>query len=138
MFVNLYGGNNGQSLNNLQYYKYMDAVASNSNSLDPQKLPPTERAAYYHSLRVHLQIIVWKKLLNGHDDLNPQQWGWRLDGGVLIPIMTDLDAAPERLLEFVRCKCKLTSKTLVETMHVLVEKWFEVCNSLWGLSRREL
>ena len=44
VFVNLYGGKNGQSLNNLRYYKYiMDAVASNSNSLDPQKLPPTER-----------------------------------------------------------------------------------------------
>ena len=110
VFVNLYGGKNGQSLNNLQYYKYMDAVASNSTYLDPQKLPPTERAAYFHSLRVHLQIIVWKRLSNGHDDLNPQQWGWKLDGGALIPIMTDLDAAPERLLKFVRCKCKLTSK----------------------------
>ena len=69
-----------------------------------------ERAAYYHSLRVHLQIIVWKKLLNGYDDLNPQQWGWRFDGGVLIPITTELDAAPDRLLKLVRCKCKLTSK----------------------------
>ena len=73
VFVNLYDGKNGQSLNNLRYYKYTDTVASNINSLDPQKLPSTERAAYYHSLRVHLQIIVWKKLLNGYDDLNPQQ-----------------------------------------------------------------
>ena len=110
VFVNLYGGKNGQPLNNLRYYKYMDAVASNSTYLDPQKLPPTERAAYFHSLRVHLQIIVWKRLSNGHDDLNPQQWGWKLDGGALIPIMTDLDAAPGRLLKFVRCKCKLISK----------------------------
>ena len=31
-------------------------MASNSTSLDPQKLPPIERAVYYHSLRVHLQI----------------------------------------------------------------------------------
>ena len=110
VFVNLYGGKNGQPLNNLRYYKYMDAVASNSTYLDLQKLPPTERAAYFHSLRVHLQIIIWKRLSNGHDDLNPQQWGWKLDRGVLIPIMTDLDAAPERLLKFVQCKCKLTSK----------------------------
>ena len=48
----------------------MDAVASNGTYLDPQKLQPTERAAYFHSLRVHLQIIVWKRLSNGHDDLN--------------------------------------------------------------------
>ena len=34
----------GQSY--LRYCKYMDAVASNCTSLDPQKLPPIERAAY--------------------------------------------------------------------------------------------
>ena len=88
----------------------MDAITSNSTSLDPQKLPPTERAAYYHSLRVYLQIQVWERLSIRDDDLDPQQWGWRLDGSVLIPIMTDLDAAPKSLLKFVRCKCKLTSK----------------------------
>ena len=60
-------------VNNLRYYKYMDAVASNSTYLDPQKLSPTERVAYFHSLRVHLQIIVWKRQSNEHDDLNPQQ-----------------------------------------------------------------
>ena len=66
--------------------------------------------------------MLWKRLLNEHDDLDPQQWGWRLDRDVLRPIMSDLDAAPDSLLKFVRCKCKLTSKTLVEPTHVLVEK----------------
>ena len=107
MFANLYGGKTGHSLNNLRYYKYMDAVASNSTSLDPQNLLPTERAAYYHGLRVHLQIIIWKRLSNRHNDLNPQQWDWRLDDGVLIPIIA---AAPETLLKIVQCKCKITSK----------------------------
>ena len=103
-------GKKEESLRNLRYYKYMDMVASNSTSLDPQKLPPTERAAFYHSLRVYLQIMLWKRLLNEHDDLDPQQWGWRLDRDVLRPIMTNLDAAPDSLLKFVRCKCKLSSK----------------------------
>jgi len=64
VFVILYGGKREESLNSLRYYKYMymDAVASNSMSLDPQKLPPTERAAYFHGLRAHLQIILWKTL----------------------------------------------------------------------------
>jgi len=97
VFVILYGGKREESLNSLRYYKYMDVVASNSMSLDPQKLPPTERAAYYHDLRIHLQIILWKTLANSHEDLDPQQWGWRLDWDVLSPIMTDLDAAPENL-----------------------------------------
>ena len=42
--------------------------------------------------------------------LDPLQWGWRLDGTVFTSVMTDLAAAPESLLKFVRCKCKLSSK----------------------------
>ena len=42
--------------------------------------------------------------------MDPKQWGWKLDGTVLVPVMTDLDPAPESLLKFVRCKCKLSSK----------------------------
>ena len=70
----------------------------------------TARAAFFHSLRVHLQVILWKKFVNDHDDLNPEQWGWKLDGTMFAPIMTDLAAAPENLQKFVRCKCKLSSK----------------------------
>ena len=110
VFISMYGGKCRDSLNGLRYAKFMEMVASSRTSIDPQKLPPTERAAYFHSLRVHLQVILWKKLVNDHDDLNPEQWGWKLDGTVFAPIMTDLAAAPESLLKFVRCQCKLSSK----------------------------
>ncbi len=109
VFVIMCGGKKSDSLNSLRYAKFMEMVTSSKSSLDPQKLPPTERAAYFHSLRVHLQVILWRKLTN--NDLDPQQWGWKLDGTVLVPIMTDLAAAPESLLKFVRCKCKLTSRS---------------------------
>ena len=26
----------------------------------PEELPPTPRAAYYHSLQVHLQVVTWE------------------------------------------------------------------------------
>ena len=107
-FVMMYGGKKNDSLNCLRYAKFMEMITSSKSSLDPQKLPPTERAAYYHSLRVHLQVILWRDLANS--DLDPEQWGWKLDGTVLVPVMTDQAAAPENLLKFVRCKCKLTSK----------------------------
>ena len=75
-----------------------------TGNIDPQKLPPTEGAAHYHSLRVHLQVIsyacAWKKLTS--DDLDPKQWGWKLDGKVLSPIMIDINATPENL-KFVQC-----------------------------------
>ena len=107
-FAIMYGGKKSDSLNSLRYAKYMEMVTSRKSSLAPQKLPPTERAAHFHSLRVHLQVVLWRNLAT--HDLDPRQWGWRLDGTVLAPVMTDQDAAPESLLKFVRCKCKLTSK----------------------------
>ena len=79
-----------------------------TGNIDPQKLPPTERAAHYHSLRVHLQVIIWEKLTI--DEFDPKQWGWKLNRNTLSPIMTDINVAPENLLKFVRCKCKLSSK----------------------------
>ena len=107
LFVVMYGGKREDSLNSLRYAKFMEMISSKT-SLDPQKLPPTERAAHFHSLRVHLQVILWRKLRN--DELDHKHWGWKLKGTVLTPVMTDLDAAPESLLKFVRCKCKLSSK----------------------------
>ena len=71
----------------------MQPVSSSKASLDPQKLPPTERAAHDHSLRVHLQVMIWKKLSN--NNLDPKQWGWKLEGSVFAPIMTDLAEAPD-------------------------------------------
>ena len=113
LFVITYGGKQEDSLNSLRYIKFMEMVSSSKASLDPQKLPPTERAAHYHSLRVHLQVIIWKKLSNNR--LNPKQWGWKLEGSAFTPTMTDLNAAPDNLLKFVRCKCKLSSKNPCST-----------------------
>ena len=107
LFVIVYGGKKEDSLNTLRYAKFMEMIVS-TKKLDPYKLPPTARAAYYHSLRVHLQVILWKEL--AVNSLNPTLWGWKLDGSMLHPVMTDIDPAPESLLKFVRCKCKLTTR----------------------------
>ena len=88
--------------------------------LDPQKLPPTERASYYHSLQVHCQVIIWIKL--NLDALDPRLWGWTLQDNEYSLVQTDKDVAPENLLKFVRCKCKLTSKNPCEQILVLVVK----------------
>ena len=102
LFVIVFGGKWSDPLNTLRYAKYMEMVASAEN-IDPQKLPPTTRAAHYHSLRVHLQVILWKELTD------PLIWGWKLYSSKLQPIMTDLEPAPESLLKFVCCKCKLST-----------------------------
>ena len=74
-------------------------MVSSVKTINPQKLPSTARAAHYHSLRVHLQVILWKQLTT--HSLDPLQWGWKLDGSKLQPIMTDLESGPESLHKFV-------------------------------------
>ena len=107
LFVHLYGGKQTDSLNSLRYAKFME-MASCGKTLEPERLPLTERAAFFHSLRVHHQVILWRELSN--KELDPMQWGWKLDGKMLMPIMTDLDPAPDNMLKFIRCKCKVSSR----------------------------
>ena len=40
---------------NIQHSKYMAIVATQTEA-EPENLPPTVRATYYHALRVHLQV----------------------------------------------------------------------------------
>ena len=51
--------------------KFLEMVSS--KAFDPRKLPPTEKAAHFHSLRVPLQVMLWKLT---HEDLqlDPEQW----------------------------------------------------------------
>ena len=46
---------------------------ANKTSHGPPRVPPTERSGYFHSLRVHLQVTLWRKFTN--NDLNLKVWG---------------------------------------------------------------
>ena len=61
-FIVSYNGNENDTLERLRYNQFMEMAATSNTTLKPQNLPPSERAAYYHSLRVHLQVIQWKSL----------------------------------------------------------------------------
>ena len=58
LFCLLYGGTKTDTLTSLRYARYMTMMAK-SNKVMPQRLPPTERATHYHSLRVHFQVGRW-------------------------------------------------------------------------------
>ena len=62
-------------------------MASQSTAINPSKLPPTERAARFHSLRSYLQVCQWKLLLKC--SIDPTNWGWKTIDHQLVPIMTD-------------------------------------------------
>ena len=105
-------------------------------ALEPEILPPTERAMYYHSLRVHLQICQWKHL--DLQCLKADEWGWHFDDRTLKPIKTNLEAAPESVLKFVRCKCKTTAKNVCVSEICSCRKHGLKCVAACGNCRGEL
>ena len=111
MFIILNGSQPGNmTLNKLRYQKYMQLLVNGKSILKPETLRPTEDAAYFHNLRAHLQVINWLALSNSK--LNPTDWGWEFDEAMsrFCPIKTTYPAAPDNLLQFIRCKCKSSSK----------------------------
>ena len=105
----LYNGKDEKSLDSLRYKRYCDKVARSSSFVHPQNLPPTSSAAKYHSLRVYYQIRQWQ---GTEDGMSPQDWGWKENDGVLIPVTTDLEPAPNELLQIIRCNCQTDCSTL--------------------------
>jgi hypothetical protein len=100
----LYGGGSEDCLNAVRYHQYMQHTAKSTRHLQPEKLPPTEDAAAQHSYRVHLQVLQWKPLKTS--GFTPEEWGWCLTNGKLMPVSSTLAAAPDDILNVVRCKCK--------------------------------
>ena len=60
------------SLERARYLKFQKQAAK--GKIDPDRLPPTENATTQHSLRVHLQVVVWKHL--NTSILKPIGRGW--------------------------------------------------------------
>lgn len=53
-------------------------------------MAPTDRAPYYHGLRVHLQIVSWKMLGDSDVELKLDDWGccWE---GYQLKILKNID-----------------------------------------------
>ena len=107
--VALYKGKVTQSLDALRYERFCEKVASRNAVVQPQILPPTSAAAQYHSLRVYYQVQEW---LGRASHYNVKNYGWANNDGMLIPITTQLDAAPQSLLQIIHCSCKTGCHTL--------------------------
>ena len=53
------------------------------------------------------QIQQWKG-----EEIDPEEWGWKLQENQIIPITTDLPPATDSLLKVLRCNCKSRCNTL--------------------------
>ena len=104
----LYKAPPGVSLDLLRLQHFHQKVIISKSFVDPQVLPPTSAATKFHSLRTYFQVQQWMGL---DINLQPEEWGWKIDGGQYFPIMTDIEVAPVQLLEMVRCNCQTDCST---------------------------
>ena len=58
-------------------------------------------ATKQHSYRTYLTVQEWLG-----NKLDPTDWGWSAQGGILTPVETDSPVAPNTLLNMVSCGCK--------------------------------
>ena len=105
--VSLYKGRQNENLNELRYRLFCSRISTSTSYVEPRSLPPSTSAAAFHSYRVYHQIQVW----NGKQ-FDPQEWGWNVKQGKMVPIETDKDPAPKCLLEVIRCNCKSGCTTM--------------------------
>ena len=104
LLVDIYNGSNGDTLDKLRLVKYHEKVSTGSKQVQPKVLPPTSAAAKYHSYRVFYQVQEWA-CLGTSLELMPEEWGFQLQRGQLLPVHTDIPPAPEELLNVIRCGC---------------------------------
>ena len=97
--------------------KYLDMVCK--GEICAEKLPPTNRAAYCHGLRVFYQIR-HRSSLKEHS--NYLDWGWTKIGNGLVPITTDLNIAPLELKRVIRCHCNDINKNARGTNRCVCRK----------------
>lgn len=106
-FLTLYNSKNETTLNSLRHNIFCKKVSVGSSYIKPESLPPTTAASAFHSMRVYYQVQQWK----GNESLLPTEWGWELSNNKLLPVKTNLPAAPKALLEIIRCNCKADCST---------------------------
>lgn len=73
-----------------------DAIYHSACQLD------TQDAATYHIFRTYHQVQTWM----GRQKY-PLEWGWIRDSKGLLPIKTTRDPAPQSILTYISCQCKI-------------------------------
>lgn len=101
-------GEDTDALTSLRYNVLSKKIVSAKSFVTPENLPPTESSTKYHCQRVYYQIMVWTEM---GSDMNPVDWGWKLEDNQFVPVMTNKAAAPERLLQMIHCNCTAACQT---------------------------
>ena len=76
----------------------------NEKESESNYLPPSPKAAFFHSLLVYLQMKTWKNL--DKRETETAMWVREVENGMCYPVMTDMLPEPDSILKFIRCNCK--------------------------------
>ena len=107
MFVLLHGEKDTDNLSSLRYAKYMK-MASTTLSLKPEKLPPTNRAAYFYFLLVYYQVQKWNSLREDSSDAKNWVRNFRMEYWYQ---SWQIKHMPQtRYLKCHLCNCRVSSK----------------------------
>ena len=77
-------------------------VATAKSFVKPERLSPTTSTATFHCRRTYLQVMQW---MSKSDGMNSTEWDWDVQGGKLVPLIMDLNPAPDKLLKMIHCNC---------------------------------
>ncbi|MEW8548339.1 MAG: hypothetical protein AB2693_32955 [Candidatus Thiodiazotropha sp.] len=76
---------------------------------EAEKLPPTLESLRQAILRAHYQSLIWQNDLEPNPIIPPpENYGWRKDSGTYVPVSSELPAAPDAVVQLVRCSCSKT------------------------------
>ena len=74
---------------------------------ETDRLPPTKAALHQAILRAHYQLMVWNNDCVPNPVLpSPQGYGWTMENGAWIPVLTTFSPAPEAIIQLVKCRCR--------------------------------
>ena len=129
----VFGLKGTESLSSLHHNTLTKKIASSTSFVKPERLPSTESSTRFHSLRVYYQLMVW---IGRGSDIDVLNWGWKLEENHFIPIMCDMNAAPDNLLKMVHCNCKSACAT--PHCSYRINKWATMHACFWTVSVRNL
>ena len=118
-----------------RYRQYLEMMSK--GVLQPEKMPPTNRAARFHCLRAHHQILIWKMLNDKDVILDPKDWGWFVSEDAISPIKTN------KICSKISCEgsemyMQKFNKSVWKQQVLMSKKRTEVHVNLWGMLWRRL
>lgn len=75
------------------------------------KLPPTPGAWCEHIKRAHMQANIWAQDIIPNPELpDPLTLGWKQESGQFVPLLSQVPAAPDSIMQLVKCNCQSERK----------------------------